>query len=405
MHKSILVVFTFVTACSSALGQSLNNSNATLKTKGAYNYLQSLRTQADRSNNRILLGQYGSYNRPGYSDFTTLYWKLAQDQDPVRYLALLGWSVGRTNLRDSYYYEDNIDLKNAVQQAAYFAEYHHCLVTLTWHAKNPWNVPQDKWTGPSELSWKAWTAKDLRGTKGGPVDLKTLLPGKGSRPKGAYREQWLVMLNEMADGLEKLQEQGHTVLWRPFHEMNGDTSEGGFFWWCNQNGEDFKELWIDMFDHFTRTRKLNNLIWIWSAFDSAGHKPYQDYYPGPTYVDVLGVDVYKDPADFSIGDVGWLRERSEKEFKPAVIAELGPNQRKDHRVSFKEYIAKMSQPKYDFFIAVMAWNDWDEDEDPKRTPDVFCSIYENSAHGDNILNLPIVISKEELPALSQPLGK
>ena len=169
MHKSILVVFTCVTACSSALGQSLNNSNATPKTKGAYNYLQSLRTQADRSNNRILLGQYGSYNRPGYSDFTTLYWKLAQDQNPVRHLALLGWSVGRTNLRDSYYYEDNIDLKDAVQQAAYFAEDHQCLITLTWHAKNPWNGPQDKWTGPSELRWKAWTAKDLRGTKGGPV--------------------------------------------------------------------------------------------------------------------------------------------------------------------------------------------------------------------------------------------
>lgn len=397
MRKSILAIVLWMTACDSALGQFLNNLSATPKSKSTYNYLQRLRTQADRSSNRILLGQHGSYNRPGQSDFTSLYWKLAQDQNPIRYLALLGWSIGRTNLRDSYFYEDQVDLKDAVQQAAYFAEDQKCLITLTWHAKNPWNGPKTKWIGPSELSWKAGTVKDLRGTKGGPVDLKTLLAGKGFRPKGSYRDPWLVMLNEMADGLEKLQEQGHTVLWRPFHEMNGDTSEGGFFWWCNQNSEDFKELWIDMFDHFTKTRKLNNLIWIWSPFDSDGHKPYQVYYPGSAYVDVVGVDVYKDPADFSIGGVSWLRERSEKEFKPVMLAELGPNPRKDHRVSFKEYIAKVNQPEYDFFVAVMAWNDWDQDEDPKRTPDVFCSIYENSAPGDNIMNLPVVVSKEEMP--------
>jgi hypothetical protein len=397
MYKSILFLVLCSFACDSSLGQEVNNANATPSTKSIYSYLQSLRTQTDRSSNRILLGQHGSYNRPGYSDFTTLYWKLAQDQDPVRYLALLGWSVGRTNLRDTYFYQDQVDLQDAVQQAAYYAKDERCLISLTWHAKNPWNGPKDKWTGPSKLSWKAGTVKDLRGSNGNAVDLRTLLPAKGARQKGIYRFQWLVMLNEMADGLEKLQEQGHTVLWRPFHEMNGDTSEGAFFWWCNQNGDDFKALWIDMHDHFTKTRKLNNLIWIWSPFNSEGHKPYQDYYPGPSYVDVVGVDVYRDPADFSIGDLRWLRERSEKEFKPVVLAELGPNMRKDHRVSFKEYIAKLSQPDYDFFVAVMAWNDWDEDEDLNRIPDVFCSIYENSVQGDNIMNLPIVISKDELP--------
>jgi hypothetical protein len=393
--KTLVFVLVLASTANHLLAQSLSNPQSTSKTREIYKKLQTLRTQKDRNRNRLILGQHAVANRPGQSDFDVLYWKLAQSQKPVRHLGLLGWSVSRTNSYDTYFYEDNTDLSVAVDQAALYSEREKCWISLTWHARNPWNGP-DRWTGPPELKWKAGTAGDKRGPRGGKIDLKSLLPAKASRPEGEFRKQWLILLNEMADGLDKLQQQGHTVLWRPFHEMNGETSQGGFFWWSNQNGKDFQELWIDMFDHFTKARKLNNLIWVWAPFNSSGHKPYLDYYPGGNYVDLVGIDVYQNPSGFSIGDLDWLRERSEKDSKPVIIAEIGPSPLKDQRVSFKDYLVHLGRREYDFFVALMAWNDWDSDEDANRTLDTFCSIYENSVPGDNVLNHPMVVTKEEL---------
>jgi mannan endo-1,4-beta-mannosidase len=94
-------------------------------------------------------------------------------------------------------------------------------------------------------------------------------------------------LDEVADYLEQLEAEGIAVLWRPFHEMNGD-----WFWWGQQAR--FKDLWVGMWNHFTETRQLDNLLWVFSVNywgEGAADDP-ELYYPGDAYVDVLGVDVY-----------------------------------------------------------------------------------------------------------------
>jgi len=48
-----------------------------------------------------------------------------------------------------------------------------------------------------------------------------------------------------------------------------------------------------MFDYFTRERKLDNLIWVYSA--GVGKKTLEyrkGFYPGPEYVDISGIDIY-----------------------------------------------------------------------------------------------------------------
>jgi len=102
---------------------------------------------------------------------------------------------------------------------------------------------------------------------------------------------WRNTLSAMADGLKQLKDQGIVVMWRPFHEMNGN-----WFWWGDDAvfaPADIKRLWTEMYDYFTNTRGLDNLIWVYSPFNSSGDgSDVDDYYPGAQYVDMVGLDVY-----------------------------------------------------------------------------------------------------------------
>jgi beta-mannanase len=62
-------------------------------------------------------------------------------------------------------------------------------------------------------------------------------------------------LRKKGDLLEKLKQANVPVLWRPFHELNGN-----WFWWGKQGAGKFKKLWRAMYDYYVNKRKLNNLI-------------------------------------------------------------------------------------------------------------------------------------------------
>lgn len=105
--------------------------------------------------------------------------------------------------------------------------------------------------------------------------------------------QWKKQADGIAMYLKQLQEANIPVLWRPYHEMNGV-----WFWWCNQKGpQGFVRLWRMMYHYFTDVHKLNNLIWVWNTNaprDIPGDEafPYDQFFPGTEYVDVLAADVY-----------------------------------------------------------------------------------------------------------------
>ncbi len=107
-------------------------------------------------------------------------------------------------------------------------------------------------------------------------------------------DAWKLGADKIAGYLKELQDADIPVLWRPYHEMNGV-----WFWWCNHKGEQgFKRLWIMMYDYFTNHHQLNNLIWVWNTNaprDIPGDEawPYEDFFPGIDYVDILAADVYR----------------------------------------------------------------------------------------------------------------
>jgi mannan endo-1,4-beta-mannosidase len=165
------------------------------------------------------------------------------------------------------------------------------LVNLSWHAPNPANPHGG-------------------GLRDQDVDLAEILtPGRPSHAR------WLKMLDEVAAGLQDLQADGIVVIWRPLHEMNG-----GWFWWGAKDPAAFIALWRHMFDYFTKTKGLHNLIWAFSP--NHGQRPATDYYPGDAYVDLVGLDAYTDHVDpehiKGFERLGTIR-------KPVGLTEYGPH--------------------------------------------------------------------------------
>lgn len=103
---------------------------------------------------------------------------------------------------------------------------------------------------------------------------------------------WLAKIDEVAGYLQLLKDKNIPVLWRPYHEMNGE-----WFWWGDRKGENgFTKLWKMMYDRYVNYHHLDNLIWVWNA-NGPRNTPdnaydYALYFPGMDYVDILATDIY-----------------------------------------------------------------------------------------------------------------
>lgn len=106
--------------------------------------------------------------------------------------------------------------------------------------------------------------------------------------------------NELLNGmdravpyLQQLEDAGVPVLWRPFHEL-----DGGWFWWSKGGAENFVKLWQLMYSRYTDYWGLDNLIWV---FGYAGTGVNMEaWYPGDSYVDLIGADSYTPGANGSL---------------------------------------------------------------------------------------------------------
>ena len=94
------------------------------------------------------------------------------------------------------------------------------------------------------------------------------------------REAFYRDMDKVAEELAVFRDENIPVLWRPFHE-----SEGKWFWWGRDGVDTARKLYLMMFDYFVNVKKLNNLLWVWSA-------PVKEGYPGDDYVDIVGWDLY-----------------------------------------------------------------------------------------------------------------
>jgi mannan endo-1,4-beta-mannosidase len=199
------------------------------------------------------------------------------------------------------------------------------LITLMWHEGKPTDDPPYEFTKNvlAKMTDAEWN------------DLIT--------PGTDLNKKWLAQIDATAVYLKQLRDANVTVLWRPYHEMNGV-----WFWWGNRPGENgISKLWKMMYDRYTNYFHLNNLLWVWGAnglrdipFDEA--RDYKDYYPGAAYVDILGADIYH--FDYEQKDYESLLQLANG--KPIALTETGELP--------KPEILKV-QPQWTWF---MVWTSW-----------------------------------------------
>ena len=97
-------------------------------------------------------------------------------------------------------------------------------------------------------------------------------------------------IDHFAALLRPFKEKGVPILWRPFHECDGE-----WFWWGAKGADVLKKLWRIMFERFTATHGLDNLIWVWNAAKA-------EFYPGDDCVDIISRDLYPDKHHHTAND-------------------------------------------------------------------------------------------------------
>ncbi|WP_024859955.1 glycosyl hydrolase [Ruminococcus flavefaciens] len=105
-------------------------------------------------------------------------------------------------------------------------------------------------------------------------------------------------MKNLAAELKKLQDAGVPVIFRPFHEAEGNPSHtedpidgsGAWFWWSKEGAVVYNKLWAFLQDTLTNEYGLHNLIWEQNLYAWSDNSA--KWYSGDDKVDIVGFDKY-----------------------------------------------------------------------------------------------------------------
>lgn len=148
--------------------------------------------------------------------------------------------------------------RGTMESALNWAKETDGIVTLTFH-----------WFSPLGGHDKSFYAKNTD------FDAKQILV-EGTPERAAFYQD----LDVIAAELQKFRDADIPILWRPFHEADGE-----WFWWGAKGAVVAMKLYRLMFDYFVNAKELDNLLWVWNC-------PIAEAYPGDDFVDIVSVDIY-----------------------------------------------------------------------------------------------------------------
>jgi len=177
------------------------------------------------------------------------------------------------------------------------------VITLSWHFDNPLS-------GGSAWDTTAHT-------------VAAILPGG---PKHALFKTWLDRGAAFIKTLTGAQGEAIPILFRPFHELNGD-----WFWWGKNttSAQEFKALWVFTVNYLRQEKGLHNLIMVYNTNSFGSAAEFMEKYPGDAYADVLSFDKYQfeeSRADFvrsTRQELRTLTDIAAARHKLAAFAETG----------------------------------------------------------------------------------
>lgn len=141
-------------------------------------------------------------------------------------------------------------------------------ITISWHMNNPVT---------DSTSWDKTAGDVVHRILHNPV----------------LKQKYLSWLDKGADFINQIvDDKGNRIpiLFRPLHECNINA-----FWWgenyCTE--ADYISLWRLTFDYLVNTKKMHQLIWVFSPYDVKTKEELLSRYPGDRYVDILGYEQYQ----------------------------------------------------------------------------------------------------------------
>ncbi|WP_150265035.1 X2-like carbohydrate binding domain-containing protein [Paenibacillus tepidiphilus] len=155
------------------------------------------------------------------------------------------------------------------------------IATNSWHI----TVPRD-FTAYQLGEFVDWKEATYKPTETNFKTANAVIPG-------TKEYQYVKMATEdLAEQLLILQENNVPVIFRPYHEAEGNgglNGQGAWFWWASAGAEVYKQLWDMLYTDLTETYGLHNLIWTYNSY-VYGTSPA--WYPGNDQVDLVGYDKY-----------------------------------------------------------------------------------------------------------------
>jgi mannan endo-1,4-beta-mannosidase len=266
-------------------------------------------------------GQYtltGQHNYPNIRDRNSRFAARYIGKTPVVFST--DWGFAGDGDTDSWLARPDI-VEEAIRQHKLGS-----IITICWHAVPP--------TANEPVTFRPLpgaSADSLASVQGRLQDWQfrdLLTPGT------PLNKHWCMQVDSIAKYLKKLEEAHVPILWRPYHEMNGD-----WFWWGGRAGRyGTAALYCQLFQRLVNDHRLTNLIWVWSV--DRPNRPemeFHHFYPGNHYLDVLALDVYRN--DFNKSYYDSLLALSAG--KPLVLAEVGNPPSPD---------ILRDQPKWGFYV-------------------------------------------------------
>ncbi len=141
------------------------------------------------------------------------------------------------------------------------------VVTLSWH----WCSPAGLIDSAEKPWWRGFYTDSTN------FDLEKAL----ADPTSTDYATMLSDIDAIAVQLRKFQDAHVPILWRPLHEASG-----GWFWWGAKGPKPFVKLWQLLYDRLTDVDGIHNLIWVYTGDGNTA------WYPGDSYVDIIGIDAY-----------------------------------------------------------------------------------------------------------------
>ena len=344
--RAILIAFCCVFLTPSADGQVPSNSNATNSARSVLRFLGDLK---GRSGNRLLLGQDLGHGNSIANGFETFARQLSNQTG--KWVGLIGGDYG-TDPNHDVWLSNQVFINHWNQGG---------LVTLSWHFDNPWTGGNSWDTTRNENLWE--------------------LLSPGTR---AY-DTWQAQKRAVANALRPLRDAGVVVLWRPFHEMNGE-----WFWWGRKDfgGHEtaYVALWQDLYNYLSYGEGMNNLLWVYSTAVT-WDRTLRNYYPGREFVDVTGIDIY----DWTVSTYDSQRDYQDLRSlgHPMGLTEFGPSFDATGNYDYRLLISNL-RSKYPDFVFSHAWHNWFEDGQEVKVS------YANNRFAWETFNDPLVVTREEI---------